>query len=156
MPDFSGECKFSIADILAAELGALTVARFTVPGTPKSWERPRRNAKTGSFFTPKTTLDAEANVAAAFRVAYPDWGAPVDVVSFGLVCMFRLPDGRGRDTDNMLKVVMDGLNKALWLDDRQVAETTTRVDAYSAMPGTGVVVYRCRDRGAKPKKCPKG
>lgn len=155
----TAECEFSIADVITQELRSLAVAQFTVPGTPVSWERPRRNPKTKSWYTPKKTLDAEENVAAAFLAANPGWTRPIEGASFGLLTLFRLPDGRGRDVDNMVKLVMDGLNRVAWADDRQVAEQVSRVDAYSSFPGTGVVIYRCRARGTKPakrEKCPKG
>lgn len=101
--------------------------RFVVPGEPLPAERPRtvlRRGKGGRMvpvtITPDRTLAAETRVAAAFRAAYPTY--PTDATHLWTVdAVFWRETQRSADLDNLLKVVLDGLNGVLWADDRQVS-----------------------------------
>lgn len=86
---------------------------FEVAGEPRSKERPRFNRKTGSVYTPKTTTEAEKAVA----VAYQNAGGFMFPGYVGLEICFRLGSRRNRDTDNMLKLVLDGLIGYAYEDD---------------------------------------
>lgn len=86
---------------------------FEVAGEPRSKERPRFNRKTGSVYTPKTTTDAEKAVA----LAYQEAGGFIFPGYVGLEVCFRLGSRRNRDTDNMLKLVLDGLIGYAYEDD---------------------------------------
>lgn len=131
-------------------------AHFTVPGEPVSKARARfthRGSKTFAF-TPEKTRAAETAVAAAYRAAGgkldPDVGA-----TYGVKAIFSNGTRQRRDIDNMLKLILDGLNRVAWQDDNQVVEvsarkhyTPTRSDAK-----TEVWVYRVDSERAKTAVC---
>jgi len=120
------------------------VARFTVLGEPISKARAR--IVKGHAYTPKRTLDAEAQMADHFRVAAPSWVA-TDRGSFGVVALFFAASRQRRDVDNMVKLVLDGLNKVAWADDDQVREISAR-KGYVTDPDdarTEVLIYSMPD-----------
>lgn len=99
------------------------IAQFTIKGEPVSKARPRftsYGSKTHSY-TPEKTLSAERAMAAAFLKACPQKGTDADA-AFGVSAHFYNGTRQRRDVDNMLKLVLDGLNKIAWPDDVQVIE----------------------------------
>lgn len=91
---------------------------FTVPGPPVPKGRPRRG-RGGHFYTPKATRDYEKTVAWAARAAGirgPSTG------SVSVTVHLWFPDRRRRDVDNVVKSILDGLNRIAYADDAQVAE----------------------------------
>jgi len=92
--------------------------KFNIPGRPVPKGRPRVNRKTGAIYTPKKSVEYEANVA---------WCAESAGVALGpgsecyVTMYFMVADKRLADLDNLVKSVFDGLNQAYpkW-DDRQV------------------------------------
>ena len=121
------------------------VARFTIAGEPVSKARPRftRYGSKTHFYTPEKTLTAEKRMASAFLEVCPQKGTDVDA-AFGVSAHFYSGTRQRRDVDNMLKLVLDGLNKIAWPDDVQVievdaaksfvapADARTEVTVYSA------------------------
>ncbi|MBT1171717.1 RusA family crossover junction endodeoxyribonuclease [Bifidobacterium sp. SO4] len=97
------------------------ISEFTLllPGDPVPKGRPR--VYRGHAVTPKRTVQAENRLEAEFRRKYPQT-APYQ-------CPVRLDaefwmSHKGRpDLDNLLKLVLDGLNGVAYLDDKQVVET---------------------------------
>lgn len=90
--------------------------KFTVPGEPKSKQRPRVTAR--GTFTPKETLDAEKRVREFYAAAegpFFEYQVKVDI-------NFYNGNRRRRDLDNMAKLVLDALNKVAFADDYQVVE----------------------------------
>lgn len=116
------------------------VVRFTVPGEPRSKERPR-HGKGGRTYTPKTTADAEAKVAWWFKNAAPDW--LVDEENpFGVFARFVAGTRRRRDSDNMIKLVLDALNHVTWRDDFQVKEIVALIGYEKGNARTEVTIYK--------------
>lgn len=99
------------------------VARFTVDGEPASKARARFSK--GHAFTPAETTAAEQMMGWAFRQAARSH-APNKETQYGVVALFFSATRQRRDVDNMLKLVLDGLNKIAWHDDSQVFEITGR------------------------------
>lgn len=96
------------------------VIEFTVHGEPLPKSRPR--AKEGQRpFTPKRVKDAEANVRAAFQVAYPGWVALPKDERLRIDVTFYRETRRGTDVDNLLKLVTDALNQVAFADDEQIS-----------------------------------
>ncbi|MFI6517578.1 RusA family crossover junction endodeoxyribonuclease [Spirillospora sp. NPDC050679] len=123
------------------------VARFTVDGEPVSKGRPRSSGKGGTYTLDKT-------VAAAFPSMYPGWRLDTESV-FGGAAVFYCWSGGRRDADNLVKLVLDGLNKVLWRDDAQVIKESGRIarrtDRASGVPAAPVGAKRRR-----PPRCQRG
>lgn len=98
---------------------------FVVPGEPASKARARFTAYRGKArtYTPEATRTAELAIAARYRKAA---GPRVvdDTHQFRVEAVFVNGTRQRRDVDNMLKLVLDGLNKVAWQDDVQVSEVT--------------------------------
>lgn len=94
--------------------------RFTIPGEPRSKQRPRLSR--GHAYTPAETRQAEGLVRQVFNEATQGerpvfYSAPV-----GLQIRFILGSRRRRDIDNMVKLVQDALNKVAYEDDHLIHE----------------------------------
>lgn len=114
---------------------------FWVPGEPHAAQRPQVT-KRGTY-TPRATLEAEARVAHAFRVAYPRWTKADTDHGWSLeITLFRGVRIR-RDVDNMAKTIMDGLNGTLYRDDFQVLRLIIEqeVTPKREVPGARVVAH---------------
>lgn len=107
-------------------------AFIVVPGQPKSKGRPR--FARGRAYTPASTLQYERLVAAAAREVIAQ---PIAVnVQVDIIAVYRIPKSwpkaqqaaaaRGDimptrpDLDNVIKIILDGLNGAAYVDDEQV------------------------------------
>lgn len=125
---------------------APVVARFTIEGEPVSKSRARftkRGSKTRTY-TPEKTRQAEEKVAWLFRQAARGHKPDPDS-TYGVMALFFAGTRQRRDVDNMLKLILDGLNKVAWADDDQVVEVSGRKSFENRAPKrarTEVVVYR--------------
>lgn len=90
------------------------VVRFTVPGEPKSKQRPRVTQR--GTFTPKDTLEAERRVRDEWRKL----GEQPFQYQVVMEIEFYNGNRRRRDLDNMAKLVLDALNGEAFDDDYQV------------------------------------
>lgn len=96
------------------------VAHFAVAGEPASKARARFTGYGYKVraYTPAKTKTAENGIAAAYlAVAAPN--TDLDT-AFGVSVTFLHETGQRRDVDNMLKLVLDALNKLAFPDDVQV------------------------------------
>jgi Holliday junction resolvase RusA-like endonuclease len=101
--------------------------QFVVAGEPRSKERPRLNRKTGGVYTPVATVKAEREVAAAYREVAAAYGHALPLAGDVTVDMvFYTHSKTRRDLDNMVKLVLDGLNGVAYEDDFQVWAITAR------------------------------
>ena len=111
--------------------------RIVVPGEPVAKERPRVNMKTRTVYTPKTTKAYEQVVALTARAAGVKFGTDRLIVDLG----FKVTSRKGKDIDNLIKAVLDGLMKGGVLkDDRQVVELHATVEVVDDLPGVTVAV----------------
>lgn len=109
---------------LSREVMNPTVAvRFCIDGEPMSKARPRF-AK-GRTYTPEATVRAQAAIAAAFKAAAPDYTIEPER-TYGVTALFFHATRQRRDVDNMIKLILDGLNGVAWEDDVQVVEVSGR------------------------------
>lgn len=131
------------------------VAAFTVHGEPASKARPRfdhRGSKSHAY-TPARTKAAEAKVAAAFLEQTHRRGTDPDI-TYGISAHFFSGTRQRRDVDNMLKLVLDGLNKVAFPDDVQVTEVIGRKSFTSKSEArTEVIVYVVGTVERLTKKC---
>ena len=108
---------------------------FIVPGRPKGKGRPRMNRKTGQVYTPPATRAYESEIRQAFlrQGGESFGGAPVMVE---VEALFPMPQSWGKkdraerdgtfcdrlpDLDNILKIVLDGIQGCAIDNDRNVA-----------------------------------
>lgn len=100
------------------------IATFVVPGDPASKARARftkRGAKNVAY-TPQNVKVGEAKIAAAFLEATGNVRGTDKEAAYGVACRFYSATRQRRDVDNMVKLVLDGLNKVAFPDDSQVTE----------------------------------
>jgi Holliday junction resolvase RusA-like endonuclease len=126
------------------QFDAHVVARFTVDGEPVSKARARftkQGSKTQAY-TPDKTRAAEEAVGWKFRQSAPGHKPDPDA-TYGVIGLFFSGTRQRRDVDNMLKLILDGLNKIAWADDDQVVEVSGRKSLGDPEHArTEVVVYR--------------
>lgn len=103
---------------------------------PQVKERPRFVRATGRSYTPKNTLEAEANLLTEFQAAAANW-TPYDqpcavewtFTNSHVGVVLRAHDDytqrqlRG-DTDNYVKLASDALNGALFTDDKLIVASS--------------------------------
>lgn len=113
--------------------------RFVIPGEPVAKERPRRDKKTGNFYTPKKTQNFETVCSLAYGNKHYFDGKQLRV---SILFKFKIPKSyskkdrdkalRGeirpskKDLDNCIKAVLDGLNGKAWKDDRYIHELSAK------------------------------
>lgn len=125
---------------------------LTIYGKPQPKERPR--VYKGHGITPIRTRNYEAKVAAEWRANYPK---PLEgdlrvwitfymptPISWSKTKKERAERGIIRpsvrpDIDNLVKIILDGLNGVAFADDKQVVELTA-AKYYSAEPRTAILV----------------
>ena len=125
---------------------------FIVEGDPQGKARPRFSQKSGTVYTPTKTVKYERKI----RDAYIEAGGqqiPEDCyVAIHVTAYFKIPKSytKGKrvfcqnnilrpakkpDVDNVLKAVMDALNRTAYADDKQVIAVSCR--KYYAAQGDG-------------------
>jgi Holliday junction resolvase RusA-like endonuclease len=114
---------------------------FTLPGDPKSKERPRMTRQ-GRAYTPKATKEAEAAIKEFLLENVLDdrcpYGGPL-----GISLRFYTATLRRSDLDNKIKLLTDAMNKLVYDDDCQLDEIHARIyrKHLGEEPRTEVHVY---------------
>lgn len=123
---------------------------FEVPGEPASKARARFTGRGSRVrtYTPERTLQAERAMAAAYLKATRRTNKADSRTAFVVEAEFHLTKNQRRDVDNMLKLVLDGLNEVAWADDSQVIRVVGEKFYHSVTPRT---VVRIIDRGEVPR-----
>lgn len=131
---------------------------FDVSGEPASKARARftgRGSKVRTF-TPEKTRQAERAVAAAYLLVAGRTNKVDRTTAFRVTAEFHLTKHQRRDVDNMLKLVLDGLNQVAWEDDHQVVEvigrkfydsgdgrTSVKIESVGKIPRSESTCIRC-------------
>jgi Holliday junction resolvase RusA-like endonuclease len=76
--------------------------------------------RNGHSYTPQRTVQGEINAQFAFRQQVPGYG-PARPGDFRLSCIFYIKRDDS-DIDNLLKLVMDGLQGVVWVNDKRVRQ----------------------------------
>lgn len=111
---------------------------FTIPGKPFAKQRPRATRQ-GRVYTPQATVSFERQVG---QIAMPHFPEPLTgPVKVTVLASFEPPQSWSKkktaehlnrphiqrpDGDNLIKAVLDGLNRIAFADDAQVYEQTVR------------------------------
>ena len=133
----------------------MSMVYFFVPGKVQGKARPRFSHRSGTVYTPGKTKSYERQIAEAYEAQCgPCFEGAVMVI---IEAVFSIPKSWTRakkadaaagklapgkpDIDNILKVVLDGLNGIAYEDDKQVVTVQCR-KTYSTdlAPGIGVHV----------------
>lgn len=114
---------------------------FEVPGTIKGKGRPRLNSYTGTVYTPTTTKDYEYLVEQYFMLKYPKFKPLTGRLSVNIIATFNIPKSTKKqdmqemlvnaisptkkpDIDNIVKIILDAMNKFAFKDDTQITKLT--------------------------------
>lgn len=131
------------------------VVEFSTTGEPISKARARftnYGSKTRAY-TPQKTLDGEAAISAAYLKAARRRGTNPEA-AYAVHVHFYNGTRQRRDVDNMVKLVLDGLNGIAWVDDNQVLEIVARKSFVSKSEARTVVrVYDIGEMGFPKKAC---
>jgi Holliday junction resolvase RusA-like endonuclease len=131
------------------------IGAFLVKGEPVAMGRPRFT-RNGRVYTPKKTEEAVNHIAsvAAEMIPYRDCEEMFDIsIQFRFKRPKRLKEGTAvrkatkPDIDNLIKTVLDGINRSgIWTDDNQVVSIRASkfYCASDEEPCTSVFIYQVR------------
>jgi len=125
---------------------------LTIPGEPKGKQRPRffKKGKFQGTYTPKKTINYEAYIKELFAIKYPNF-IPLDSAltihiwagllipkstskkKEGMMKMGIIKPTKAPDVDNLLKAVLDALEKLAYKNDSQIVRAVIDKD-YSERP----------------------
>ena len=112
---------------------------FEVIGDIKGKARPRVNSNTGIVYTPTNTKDYENLIKQYFVMKYPRYTPFENRVMVKITAYFKIPKNTSKkhaesmlsgdisptkkpDIDNIVKIVLDALNKIAFKDDNQITK----------------------------------
>ena len=128
---------------------------FFIPGPPIGKGRPRVTAR--GAFTPSKTREYEKHVRAcgqAWILTRKDWQSECPSYDwFALVMTISFAQGRRPDVDNVIKSIMDGLEKVIWKNDSTVAPIVKQIDLNSPTPGVLVEIRKIELKKVKYFGC---
>lgn len=112
---------------------------FEVIGDIKGKARPRVNTYTATAYTPSNTKDYENLIKQYFKIKYPRYVPLENRVSVKIIAYFKIPKATSKkntesmlngeiaptkkpDIDNIVKIILDALNKMAFKDDNQITK----------------------------------
>ena len=112
---------------------------FEVIGDIKGKARARVNTYTCKAYTPENTKDYEMLIKQYFKLKYPRYVPLENRVSVKIVAQFKVPKTATKkdralieegklsptkkpDIDNIVKIILDALNKMAFKDDNQITK----------------------------------
>lgn len=115
------------------------IYEFEVIGDIKGKARPRVNTYTCQVYTPTSTKDYEELIKQYFVMKYPKYVSLENRVFIKIIAYFKIPkttskkdqalieDGKlsptkKPDIDNIVKIILDALNKMAFKDDNQITK----------------------------------
>ena len=115
------------------------IYEFEVPGKIIGKGRPRLNSYTGVVYTPTRTKDYETLVEQYFLIKYPRFKELEGRVKVSIIAYFSIPKATKKsdinemlennisptkkpDIDNIVKIVLDAMNKFAFKDDTQITK----------------------------------
>ena len=115
------------------------IYEFEVPGKVIGKGRPRLNSYTGIVYTPTKTKDYEMLVEQYFLLKYPKFKALEGRIKVSIIAYFAIPKTTKKedinemlennisptkkpDIDNIVKIVLDSMNKFAFKDDTQITK----------------------------------
>ena len=115
------------------------IYEFEVPSKIIGKGRPRLNTNTGQVYTPTRTKDYESLVEQYFLLKYPRYKTFEGRAKVSITAYFEVPKSASKvakeqmlgntisptkkpDIDNIVKVVLDSMNKFAFKDDTQITK----------------------------------
>lgn len=115
------------------------VYEFEVPAKIVGKGRPRLNSYTGQVYTPTRTKDYESLVEQYFLLKYPRYKTIEGRAKVSITAFFEVPKSTSKvmkeqmldnrisptkkpDIDNVVKIVLDSMNKFAFKDDTQITK----------------------------------
>ena len=115
------------------------IYEFEVEGDIMGKGRPRVNTYTGHTYTPSKTKEYEDYIKQNFKIKYPKYEPFTGRVSVTIIAYFKIPKNTSKknetlmyngtisptkkpDIDNIVKIILDGLNKMAFADDNQITK----------------------------------
>ena len=115
------------------------IYEFEVPSKIIGKGRPRLNSYTGQVYTPTRTKDYESLVEQYFLIKYPRYKAIEGRAKVSITACFEVPKSASKvmkeqmlenkisptkkpDIDNVVKIVLDSMNKFAFRDDTQITK----------------------------------
>ena len=115
------------------------IYEFEVPGKIIGKGRPRLNSYTGVVYTPTKTKDYESLVEQYFLLKYPRFKTLEGRIKVSIIAYFSIPKATKKsdinemlennisptkkpDIDNIVKAVLDSMNKFAFKDDNQITK----------------------------------
>ncbi len=112
---------------------------FEVPGKITGKGRPRVNSYTGIVYTPTKTKDYEYLIEQYFLIKYPRFKEIEGRAKVNIIAYFEVPKSTKKsdkenminnvisptkkpDIDNIIKIVLDAMNKFAFKDDTQITK----------------------------------
>ncbi len=113
---------------------------FEVIGDIKGKARPRVNTYTGQAYTPSNTKDYEMLIKQYFKIKYPKYEPIQGRVFVKIIAFFKIPKNniskkekelilegkmsptKKPDIDNIVKIVLDAMNKMAFKDDNLITK----------------------------------
>lgn len=115
------------------------VYEFEVIGDIKGKARPRVNTYTCKAYTPTGTKDYENLIKQYFKITYPKYQPLLGRIKVTITACFKIPKTTSKintenmlngkisptkkpDIDNIVKIILDALNKMAFNDDNQITK----------------------------------
>lgn len=115
------------------------IYEFEVPSKIIGKGRPRLNSYTGQVYTPTRTKDYESLVEQYFLLKYPRYKTIEGRAKVSITAYFEVPKSTSKamreqmldnvisptkkpDIDNVVKIVLDSMNKFAFKDDTQITK----------------------------------
>lgn len=115
------------------------IYEFEVPGKITGKGRPRVNSYTGIVYTPTKTKDYESLIEQYFLLKYPRFKQIEQRTKVSIIAYFDIPKSTKKsdiegmlnneisptkkpDIDNIVKIVLDAMNKFAFKDDTQITK----------------------------------
>lgn len=135
----------------------LNKIKFTVEGEPKGKARPRHYGK--MVYTPTATKEYEEQVGWCYKASAKEFKfSESDNISISITAYFKIPKSANKsshaamvegsirplkkcDTDNIAKIILDGLNGIAYPDDKQIVSLSVE-KWYSESPRVEVVLQK--------------
>lgn len=115
------------------------IYEFEVPGEITGKGRPRVNTYTCQVYTPTKTKEYELLVQQYFKIKYPRYTVLEGRITVKIIAYFKIPKSATKkekelieqglisptkkpDIDNIVKIVLDSMNKVSFKDDNQITK----------------------------------